>query len=106
MILTRTSILTAPDKKRVQKSLFTSHPAGVTPVLCSLPSEKNEATEIATEIRRAIAYTGGLLNYGDFAILREPNSIHIIASFIGFFNSAIHCIVPHIGRRTSEGGHT
>lgn len=66
-----TYFLTTSDKNRVQKSLFTSHPAGVTPVLCSLPSEKDEAARIATEVKRTIAYTGGLLNYGDFAILCE-----------------------------------
>lgn len=30
-----------------------------------------EASFIATEIKRLIAYSGGVLNHGDFAILRE-----------------------------------
>lgn len=60
-----------PDKNRVQKSLFTSHPSGTAPTLRSLPSEQDEAAYIAVEIKRAVAYTGNLLNYGDFAILRE-----------------------------------
>lgn len=63
--------LCSTDKTRVQKSLFTSHPTGSTPVLCALQDEHDEARHIASEIKRVVAYTGSLLNYGDFAILRE-----------------------------------
>ncbi|KAF9445472.1 P-loop containing nucleoside triphosphate hydrolase protein [Macrolepiota fuliginosa MF-IS2] len=68
-ILNASLAIVTQDKNRIQKSLFTSHPLGSVPVLHSSISEQDEATKIAIEIKRAIAYTGGLLNYGDFAIL-------------------------------------
>lgn len=57
------------DQNRIRKSLFTSHPTGSRPVLHLRNSEHDEATGIATEVRRIIAHTGGLLDYGDFAVL-------------------------------------
>ena len=59
------------DKKRVQKSLHTGHPLGCNPMLGSFADEKAEAEMIAREIKRCTANMGGVLNWGDFAILRK-----------------------------------
>ena len=39
-------------------------------MLFSLDSEYGEAEFIATEIKRLVAYTGGMLDWNDFVILR------------------------------------
>ena len=57
------------DKKRIPKSLHTSHPLGPTPFLLSSENEKQEADFIAFEIKRSVAHMGGVLKWGDFAIL-------------------------------------
>ncbi|KAL9714068.1 ATP-dependent DNA helicase srs2 [Leucoagaricus gongylophorus] len=57
------------DQNRIRKSLFTSHPMGSIPVLRARESEHDEATSIAVEVKRIIAHTGGLLGYGDVAVL-------------------------------------
>jgi DNA helicase-2/ATP-dependent DNA helicase PcrA len=59
------------DKSRISKTLLTSHPSGTTPVLRSFPSEQAEANFIAVEIKRLVASMGGILRWGDFAILRQ-----------------------------------
>jgi DNA helicase II / ATP-dependent DNA helicase PcrA len=59
------------DKERVQKTLHTSHPSGVTPRLLNFKSEQEEAPFIAHEIKKLVAYTGGMLNWGDFVVLRK-----------------------------------
>jgi superfamily I DNA/RNA helicase len=58
------------DKSRIPKTLLESHPTGPRPVLCSFSSEHEEVTFIAMEIKRVVANMGGVLNWGDFAILR------------------------------------
>ncbi|KXN84725.1 ATP-dependent DNA helicase PcrA, partial [Leucoagaricus sp. SymC.cos] len=68
-ILSASIAIVAQDQNRVRKSLFTAHPCGPKPTLHSFPSEHDEATSIAHEVKRVVAYTGGLLTYGDFAIL-------------------------------------
>lgn len=40
-------------------------------MLRSFPTENDEASFIAYEINRMIAQTGGILSYGDFAVLRS-----------------------------------
>lgn len=65
----------AEDKNRIQKSLHTSHPAGKTPTLRPCSTETNEAAFIAVEIKRLVAYTGGLLQFEDFAILLRFNAL-------------------------------
>lgn len=62
------------DKSRIKKSLHTTHPAGTTPLLQSFPSEYAEASSIALEIKRMVAQMGGILHWGDFAVLRESYS--------------------------------
>ena len=41
------------------------------PTLKAFEREEQETGNIATEIKRLIAYTGGVLKYKDFAILRK-----------------------------------
>ena len=65
------SLTTASDESRIQKSLHTSHPTGMRPVLRFLPTEHGEATFIAGEIKRLVAQMGGVLRWGDFAVLRK-----------------------------------
>ena len=64
-------LLTSVDRERIQKSLFTSHPRSTPVTLKVFSTPVIEASFISTEIKRLIAYSGGVLNYGDFAILRE-----------------------------------
>lgn len=53
------------DPARVAKGLFTSHPAGPPVTLKVASSPQAEASFIATEVKRLIAHSGGMLNYGD-----------------------------------------
>jgi DNA helicase-2/ATP-dependent DNA helicase PcrA len=57
------------DKKRIQKSLRSSHPMGPKPLLTAHETEYVEAAFIAQEIKRTIAQMGGRLNWGDFVVL-------------------------------------
>lgn len=41
----------------------------MTPLLRFLETEKHEADFIAGEIKRVVALMGGVLHYGDFAVL-------------------------------------
>ena len=59
------------DRDRPQKSLYTSHPKSTTVNLKNFSTPVIEASFIATEIKRMIAYSGDVLNHGDFAILCE-----------------------------------
>jgi superfamily I DNA/RNA helicase len=68
--------LSPSDKKRIPKSLHTSHPLGATPVLGKFDSDKEESNFIAAEIKRCVANMGGILKWGDFVILRELASTH------------------------------
>ena len=57
------------DDARPQKALAATHGYGIIPVLRKLPSPETEAAWIVSEIKRAMALTGGLLEHADFAIL-------------------------------------
>ncbi|CAE6527716.1 unnamed protein product [Rhizoctonia solani] len=57
------------DKQRVQKSLFTSHARGPIPLLREFRSATEEASFLARELRRVIASSGGMIGYGDCAVL-------------------------------------
>jgi hypothetical protein len=63
--------LTPSDRDRIPKNLYTSHPKSTPATLKLFSTPVIEASFIATEIKRLIAYSGGVLNHGDFAILRE-----------------------------------
>ncbi|CAE7223098.1 unnamed protein product [Rhizoctonia solani] len=56
-------------KQRVQKSLFTSHARGPIPLLREFRSATEEASFLARELRRVIASSGGMIGYGDCAVL-------------------------------------
>ncbi|KAJ6516457.1 P-loop containing nucleoside triphosphate hydrolase protein [Mycena sanguinolenta] len=68
-ILKASLAIVSQDKSRIPKTLLTSHPSGTVPVLRSFPSEQAEANFIAVEIKRLVAFMGGVLRWGDFAIL-------------------------------------
>jgi hypothetical protein len=72
------------DKLRIPKSLRTSHPLGATPVLHENEDEKDEAEFIAKEIKRCDANMGGVIRWGDFAVLRNPlaNTPKILANIL------------------------
>ncbi|KAI0342822.1 UvrD-helicase-domain-containing protein [Trametopsis cervina] len=63
------------DKKRIQKTLHTTHPKGPKPTLCKFDSAEAESAGVATEIKRIIASTGGMLGYNDFVILLRYNAL-------------------------------
>lgn len=63
------------DPNRIERDLFTSHPYGLEVRLKLHGSAQVEAAFVATEIKRLVAYTGGLLNYDDFAILLRFNAL-------------------------------
>lgn len=66
------------DKTRIPKSLHTAHASGTTPNLLCLESEYAEAAFIASEIKRLVAHTGGMLKWGDFVILRKFSFTYLI----------------------------
>ncbi|KAG7089539.1 hypothetical protein E1B28_011212 [Marasmius oreades] len=74
-ILKASVAIVEQDKSRIKKTLYASHPLGTTPVLQKFETEQLEAAAIASEIKRVIAYTGGLLSYGDFVILLRFNAL-------------------------------
>lgn len=57
------------DTDRPDKKLKATHCYGTLPVFRKLPNAYEEARWIATEIKRIIAMTAGLLQYSDIAIL-------------------------------------
>ncbi|KIW72358.1 hypothetical protein PV04_00557 [Phialophora macrospora] len=57
------------DESRPQKKMKATHCHGTRPVLRRLPNPNEEALWIASEIKRTMAMTGGLLLHSDFAIL-------------------------------------
>ena len=57
------------DTNRPQKILKSTHSYGTLPVLRKLPSARDEASWVVTEIKRTVAMTGKLVDLSDFAIL-------------------------------------
>ncbi|KAF8602376.1 UvrD-helicase-domain-containing protein [Ceratobasidium sp. AG-I] len=68
-IVSTSLAIVSQDKQRLQKSLFTSHAVGPKPLLREFPSAAEEAGFIAREIRRVVASSGGMITFGDCAIL-------------------------------------
>ncbi|KAH7338889.1 P-loop containing nucleoside triphosphate hydrolase protein [Rhizoctonia solani] len=68
-IVSSSLAIVSQDKQRVQKSLFTSHDRGPTPLLREFESATEEASFLARELRRVIASSGGMIGYGDCAVL-------------------------------------
>ncbi|TBU33526.1 P-loop containing nucleoside triphosphate hydrolase protein [Dichomitus squalens] len=73
-ILAASMAIISQDKNRIQKTLNTSHPKGPLPVLRAFPMEQVEAGFIAAEIKRIIAFTGGMLTWSDFVVLLRYNA--------------------------------
>ncbi|KAL8792265.1 MAG: hypothetical protein Q9195_005144 [Heterodermia aff. obscurata] len=57
------------DESRIERPLLPTHCPGTVPVLRRLPTADIEGLWIVSEIDRAIAHTGNLLEHSDFAIL-------------------------------------
>ncbi|WVQ93444.1 hypothetical protein IAU59_000518 [Kwoniella sp. CBS 9459] len=74
-ILSAAHAIVSQDRSRIQKSLFTSHPRSTPVTLKVFSTPVIEASFIATEIKRLIAYSGGVLKYDDFAILLRYNAL-------------------------------
>lgn len=71
VILSRVCVADYLDRDRIQKNLYTTHPKSTTVTLKTFSTPIIESSFIATEIKRLIAYSGGVLNWDDFAILRK-----------------------------------
>ncbi|KAL7420030.1 ATP-dependent DNA helicase srs2 [Cryptotrichosporon argae] len=74
-ILAASHAVVSQDRARVQKQLRTSHPQSTAVTLKQFGSPVIEASFVATEIKRLVAYSGGMLNYADFAILLRTNAL-------------------------------
>ncbi|KAH9902943.1 UvrD-helicase-domain-containing protein [Cubamyces lactineus] len=74
-ILAISVAIVSQDKGRIQKTLHGTHPQGPRPVLREFPIEQVECAFIAAEIKRLVAYSGGMLNWGDFVVLLRYNSL-------------------------------
>ncbi|KAF9468047.1 UvrD-helicase-domain-containing protein [Collybia nuda] len=74
-ILNASLAIVSQDKTRIQKSLHTTHPVGMAPLLRFFPTEHAEATFIAVEIKRVVAHMGGVLSWGDFVVLLRFNAL-------------------------------
>ncbi|KAG7451185.1 UvrD-helicase-domain-containing protein [Guyanagaster necrorhizus] len=74
-ILKLSLAIVSQDKNRIPKTLLSSHPSGITPVLRQCNNESHEASFIAMEIKRVMAHMGGALRWGDFAVLLRFNAL-------------------------------
>ncbi|KAF8839623.1 UvrD-helicase-domain-containing protein [Paxillus ammoniavirescens] len=74
-ILAASMSIISQDNSRIPKTLRTSRPLGPRPMLRSFSTENDEASFLAYEINRLIAQTGGMLGYGDFAVLLRFNAL-------------------------------
>ncbi|AUB27794.1 DNA helicase II/ATP-dependent DNA helicase PcrA [Cryptococcus neoformans] len=74
-ILDAAHAIVSQDRQRIQKNLFTSHPKSTPVTLKVFSTPVIEASFISAEIKRLIAYSGGLLRYDDFAILLRYNAL-------------------------------
>ncbi|ORY24047.1 P-loop containing nucleoside triphosphate hydrolase protein [Naematelia encephala] len=74
-ILKAAHSVVSQDRERIPKNLIPSHPVSSTVTLKTFSTPVIEASFIATEIKRLIAYSGGVLNYDDFAILLRYNAL-------------------------------
>ncbi|KAI0671645.1 UvrD-helicase-domain-containing protein [Trametes maxima] len=74
-ILALSVAVISQDKARIQKTLHASHSRGPTPVFRVFPIEQVESAFVAAEIKRLVAYSGGMLNWGDFVVLLRYNSL-------------------------------
>lgn len=68
-ILLAASEVIEQDDSRMSRRILPTHCPGTVPALRRLPTAEIEAKWVVSEITRLIGMTGGLLEYGDFAIL-------------------------------------
>ncbi|KAG9099650.1 hypothetical protein FRC06_005057, partial [Ceratobasidium sp. 370] len=68
-IVSTSLAIVSQDKQRPKKSLFTSHASGPKPLLREFSNAAEEAGFIAREIRRIVASSGGMVEFGDCAVL-------------------------------------
>lgn len=72
------------DESRPPKRLQATHNLGRRPIVRRLPSAKDEATWLVSEVSRLKALTGGLLVYSDFAVLLRTASLsRVIEAALG-----------------------
>ncbi|KAL8281470.1 hypothetical protein RQP46_006154 [Phenoliferia psychrophenolica] len=57
------------DTKRIKKSLKATHATGLSVVLHQAQNAPDEADFVARQIRHVVAHSGGLVDYGDVAVL-------------------------------------
>ncbi|KAG2335723.1 P-loop containing nucleoside triphosphate hydrolase protein, partial [Suillus weaverae] len=72
------SVVGNPDQSntsRIAKTPCTDHPLGPLSMLRSFPTEHDEAAFIAWGINRMMAQSGGMLGFGDIAVLLRFNAI-------------------------------
>ncbi|KAK4688393.1 ATP-dependent DNA helicase UvrD/PcrA, partial [Tremellales sp. Uapishka_1] len=74
-ILSASLSIVTQDRQRIPKSLFTAHPNSTAVPLKLFSTPVIEASFIAMEIKRLIAYSGGVLNHDDFAVLLRTNAL-------------------------------
>jgi DNA helicase-2/ATP-dependent DNA helicase PcrA len=74
-ILAASSAVIDQDPTRIKKTLRTSAASGQRVVLRQAPSAPEEASYVAGEIKRLIAYSGNTLQFSDFAILLRYNAL-------------------------------
>ncbi|KAI5478522.1 ATP-dependent DNA helicase [Pseudohyphozyma bogoriensis] len=68
-ILGAATAIVQQDTKRIKKTLKATHPSGISTVLHKVGGAQEEGDYIARQIKHIIAHTGGLIDYGDIAIL-------------------------------------
>ncbi|KAI0259900.1 P-loop containing nucleoside triphosphate hydrolase protein [Gloeopeniophorella convolvens] len=74
-ILNVSLAIISKDDKRIKKSLRTSYNEGPRPMLCHFGSEHQEAQFAASEIKRIVAYSGGMFGWKDFVVLLRFNAL-------------------------------
>ena len=84
------------DTIRPQKRLKATHCYGTLPVLRKLPTARDEAEWLASEIRRLQLMSGGLLDLSDFAVLlRAAHLSRLIEAELGKMGMAYRMVGGH-----------
>ena len=66
------------DSDRPEKKLKSTHCYGTLPVLRRLPNQHEEALWLASEIKRTLAMTGGLVRHSDIAVLLRSGFLSLL----------------------------
>lgn len=62
------------DTKRIDKNLYTNNPEGIPISLISTHDPITQAEFVAAEIKKALIYSKGLIQYKDIAVLMRMNA--------------------------------